>query len=267
MIRYQERVFDEFVPSGQFVYTSMRFAEVLGGGHQIGVQAIVRRKSSVNGIRVSIEHSGDGRVWTQKNPTTPLITASTAGPGITKVWGGERLTDPRSLELVRLRIQLIATGTPSAYVTLFAVVRDFARPDGCGCKAPRRSSFRVPTALPSAVSLGDDPVRDLMDAHAAIPYAALAEVQRISAVLDEPSGPARLAALRARLPADSLAALDTFMERVSQLPAEVRERALPGWGRQAEDGGEGLAEYGHLGEQPDDEAERPTDATEVPPWP
>lgn len=267
MIRYQERVFDEFVPSGQFVYTSMRFAEVLGGGHQIGVQALVRRKSGVNGIRVSIEHSGDGRVWSQKNPTTPLITASTAGPGVTKVWGGERLTDPRSLELVRLRIQLIATGTPSAYVTLFAVVRDFARPDGCGCKAPRRSSFEVPTALPSAVSIGDDPVRDLMDAHAAIPYAALEEVQRISAVLDESSGPARIAAIRARLPADSLAELDAFMERVSVLPAEVRERALPGWGRPTAQGDDDLAEYGRLGERLGDGADALSDATGVLPWP
>lgn len=140
------------------------------------------------------------------------------GSGVSKLWGGERLTGPRSLELVRLRVQLIATGTPSAYVRLYAAVRDFSMPHVCGCTEPRRSSYELTTGLASAVAPGDSPLFDLADVHEAIPHDALEEARKLSATLSHLPPGERAAAVRGRLAPDAQEQLDSFIDRVGREP-------------------------------------------------
>lgn len=161
--------------------------------------------------------------------------AATPGSGVSKLWGGERLTGPRSLELVRLRVQLIATGTPSAYVRLYAAVRDFSMPHVCGCTEPRRSAYELTTGLASAVSPGDSPLFDLADVHDAIPHDALAEARRLSAMVSHLPVSERATAVRERLAPAAQKQLDSFIDRVGQLPPALRATLAVRMGAYASD--------------------------------
>lgn len=212
MIQFSEKIFDDFIPSGTAVYTSVQTMKALGAGDQVGL-FFVADQVALSGTfaTVTLEHSTDGRNWSPKN-ASPEINNKALNVGRTVLYGGEAWPTRPGLELVRAKIQLAATFTPVAHVKLFAVVRDRGgkAPSECGCGPKEERSLSVQT--------------ELARLRAESPNEAIALLHE-----ELGGGPATPEALRdavARLPPEARAELTAHGQRVSALSAEARKELL-----------------------------------------
>lgn len=111
--------FDEFVPdiTGTY-YTTQELNTRLGHTDQMAVHAIVDNVGGgATGVTISLEHSGDGRLWVVKNATLANGAFGTSG-----VAGADAGTSP-TLAFVRLGVKLTGT-TGTGHVRVHVTQRD-----------------------------------------------------------------------------------------------------------------------------------------------
>jgi hypothetical protein len=116
-------VFDEYVPvtatSSSPMYISSEFSKGLGKYDSLAIQAVTDTfDGGFQSLAVAIEHSADGRNWTQKNGYAELsFFFSTNAPS---AWGYDPDTAP-SLGFVRLR--LFISSASGCHVKLYVTGR------------------------------------------------------------------------------------------------------------------------------------------------
>ncbi len=82
---------------------------------------------------------------------------------------------------------------------------------------------------------GDSPLFDLSDVHDAIPHDALEEARKLSATVSHLPPGERAAAVRGRLEPDAQKQLESFIDRVGQLPPALRATVAVRMGAYASD--------------------------------
>ena len=75
-------------------------------------------------ITAQIEHSADGRNWSNKNVAAEILTATAAINATNVAFGSDTGSSP-SLGFIRVRVQL--TTSTAAHVKLWVTGRDFGR--------------------------------------------------------------------------------------------------------------------------------------------
>jgi hypothetical protein len=128
MFRKHLVVFNEQVPSTTTVYSQDSFHDDLGTCDQLAIHCLVENQNAAGGIRVQLEHSGDGRHWLPKYAGNGEIggTGNVPAPsaGVANLAGFDQGATP-SFRFVRLAITLVAPCT-SARVRITVTCRDAA---------------------------------------------------------------------------------------------------------------------------------------------
>lgn len=119
-------VFDDAIEGSAAAYTGVQWADPLGQYDQLTLHLTVDDQTSGGLIVAQIEHSADGRTWTNKNTygeiSTFWLNNTVPAPGSTgTLWGYDDAVNP-SLALVRIRMQ--TEGIDRVHVKLVVVPRE-----------------------------------------------------------------------------------------------------------------------------------------------
>jgi hypothetical protein len=112
MIRNHLLAFDDFISSTATVYTTDELAVPLGHHNRLAIHCVVDHQNNAGGIRVQVQHSGDGRNWLPKYAGNGEISTPNNIPANSIAsLGGFDQGDTPSFRFVRLAIRLVSPCT------------------------------------------------------------------------------------------------------------------------------------------------------------
>ena len=115
-------VFDESIHGAGPHYTDVRFNEALGRPDKLALMGVTDDAAAAATLNVRIEHSADGRNWSERNGGSNDVAVPVANAATSSASGGDPTSHLPALPLARLKI------TPSVAISchlkLFACGRD-----------------------------------------------------------------------------------------------------------------------------------------------
>lgn len=212
MLTRSHCVFDDYVNSNTTVYTSLEHTGFLSRADQLVIHAFVYLGSTLTpgSLTVTIEHSGDGRNWKQKNAAAEINGGALTASQKTILWGGERSPTRPSLRFVRLAIS--QSSSISARVELHVTARTRSRVGHEPCHEPPERQV-LPLSPNHSLPLP-------------ISTRTAAELQRLASDWGHLPPDERLEQIRANVSTEAVRDLHLVTQHLRALPREKKLEAI-----------------------------------------